>query len=101
MIKEIQDMKADDLIEKLSYVIKRTSLQLYDTRGDSPNVYVRRGAQDMKDIRLLANKKELRDAIDYMGEVFCAMRTLTRLSDEDVADKTASRVAGMMTRTDS
>ena len=99
--KEIQDMKADELIGKLSNVIRRTSLQLYDTSRDFSNVYIRNGAQDIKDIRLLANKRELRDAIDYMGEVFCVMRTLTRLSDEDVTDKTAYHIAGMMLRTDS
>ncbi len=93
--KEIKDMKAYDLIEKLSNVIRRTSLQLY-----YHNKYAENGAQELKDIRLLANKKELRDAIYHMGEVFHVIKALSVLNDEDVTDKTSRHIVGMMTLRD-
>ncbi len=98
--KEIQDMNVMELIEKISDVIKITALHLRTTNREFTNVYINNGAQDMKDIRLLADKSKLRDALDNIEEVLCVMRPLTKISDKNVANESAQYIAKMMLDTD-
>ena len=98
--KEIKDMSVMKLIEKISNVIKITALQLLFTNRKYTNVYINNGAQDMKDIRLLADKRRLQDALDNIEEVLRVMRTLTKISDENVVNESAQHIARMMLDTD-
>ncbi len=98
--KEIKDMNVMELIEKISDVIKITALHLQTTNREFTNVYINNSAQDMKDIRLLADKSKLRDALDNIEEVLCVMRTLTKISDKNVVNESAQYIAKMMLDTD-
>ncbi len=98
--KEIQDMNVMELIEKISDVIKITALHLRTTNREFTNVHINNSAQDMKDIRLLADKSKLRDALDNIEEVLCVMRTLTKISDKNVVNESAQYIAKMMLDTD-
>ena len=98
--KEIKDMNVMELIKKISDVIKITALHLRTTNREFTNVYINNGAQDMKGIRLLADKSKLRDALDNIEEVLCVMRTLTKISDKNVANESAQYIAKMMLNTD-
>ncbi len=98
--KEIKDMSVMELTEKISDVIKITALHLRTTNREFTNVYINNGAQDMKDIRLLADKSKLRDALDNIEEVLCVMRTLTKISDKNVVNESAQYIAKMMLDTD-
>ena len=98
--KEIKDMNVMELIEKISNVIKITALHLQTTNKKFTNVYINNSAQDVKDIRLLAYKSKLRDALDNIEEVLCVMRTLTKISDENVVNNSAQYIARMMLDTD-
>ena len=98
--KEIKDMNVMELIEKISDVIKITALHLQTTNREFTNVYINNSTQDMKDIRLLADKSKLRDALDNIEEVLCVMRTLTKISDKNVVNESAQYIAKMMLDTD-
>ena len=98
--KEIKDMNVMELIEKISNIIKITALHLWTTNRKFTNVYINNSAQDMKDIRLLADKSKLRDALDNIEEVLCVMRTLTKISDKNVVNESAQYIAKMMLDTD-
>ena len=70
--KEIQDMNVMELIEKISETTKIAALNLWGT-----NVAIDKCAQEMKDIRLLADKSRLQDAIVNIGVAFRVMEMLT------------------------
>ncbi len=70
--KEIQDMNVMELIEKISETTKIAALNLWGT-----NVAIDECTQEMKDIRLLADKSRLQDAIVNIGVAFRVMEMLT------------------------
>ncbi len=96
--REIKDMNVMELIKKISDVIKITALQLLITNRKYTNVYINNGAQDMKDIRSLADKSRLQDALDNIEVALRVMRTLTKISDKNVVNESAQDIAKMMMR---
>ncbi len=66
-----------ELIEKISDVIKITALHLRTTNREFTNVYINNSAQDMKDIRSLADKSRLQDALN---NIEVALRVMTKIS---------------------
>ncbi len=92
--KEIKDMNVMELIEKISDVIKITALHLRTTNREFTNVYINNSAQDMKDIRLLADKSKLRDALN---NIEVALRVMTKIS---MVNESAQDIAKMMLDTD-
>ena len=98
--KEIQDMNVMELTEKINDVIKIIALHLQTTNRKFANVYINNSAQDMKDIRSLADKSRLQDALNNIEVALRVMRTLTKISDKNVANKSAQDIAKMMLDTD-
>ena len=92
--KEIKDMNVMELIEKISDVIKITALHLRTTNREFTNVYINNSAQDMKDIRLLADKSRLQDALN---NIEVALRVMTKIS---MVNESAQDIAKMMLDTD-
>ena len=92
--KEIQDMNVMELIKKISDVIKITALNLRTTNREFTNVYINNSAQNMKDIRLLADKSRLQDALN---NIEVALRVMTKIS---VVNESAQDIAKMMLDTD-
>ena len=78
--KEIRNMNVMELIEKISGTTKITALNLWKTNRELTNECV----QEMKNIRLLADKSKLRDAVDNIGEAFRVMEMLIETSDKNV-----------------
>ena len=85
--KEIRDMNVMELIEKISETIKIAALNVWKTDRECTNVAIDECAQKMKDIRLLADKSKLQDAIDNIGIAFRVMETLTEINNTKVANK--------------
>ena len=98
--KEIKDMNVMELIEKISDVIKITALHLRTTNREFTNVYINNSAQDMKDIRLLADKSRLQDALNNVWLALNAIRTLIKINDKKMSDKSGYDIAKMMLDTD-
>ncbi len=92
--KEIKDMNVMELIEKISDVIKITALHLRTTNREFTNVYINNCAQDMKDIRSLADKSRLQDALN---NIEVALRVMTKIS---MVNESAQDIAKMMLDTD-
>ena len=65
--KEIRDMNVMELIEKISETTKIAALNLWGTNRERTNVAIDECAQEMRDIRLLADKDKLQDAIVNIG----------------------------------
>ncbi len=85
--KEIRDINVMELIEKISETTKIAALNLWKTDRECTNVAIDECAQKMKDIRLLADKSKLQDAIDNIGIAFCVMEMLTEINDTKVTNK--------------
>ncbi len=86
-----------DLIEKISETTKIAALNLWKTDRERANVAIDKCAQKMKDMRLLADKSKLQDALDNIGIAFRAMEVLTEINDTKVANKsTRDIVLGML-----
>ncbi len=83
---EIQDMNVMELIEKISETTKIAALNLWGTNRERVNV-INECAQEMKDIRLLADKSRLQDAIDNIGIAFRVMEMLTEINHAKIANK--------------
>ncbi len=98
--KEIQDMNAMELIEKISKTIKITALNLWTTNRENTNVYINNCAQEMKDIRLLADKSRLQDALNNIEVALRVMETLTEISEKKVVNESAQDIVKMMLDTD-
>ncbi len=79
--KEIRDMNVMELIEKISETTKIAALNLWGTNRERTNVAIDECAQEMKDIRLLADKSRLRDAVDNIGVAFRVMEILTETNN--------------------
>ncbi len=92
--KEIKDMNVMELIEKISDVIKITALHLRTMNREFTNVYINNSAQDMKDIRSLADKSRLQDALN---NIEVALRVMTKIS---MVNESAQDIAKMMLNTD-
>ncbi len=90
--REIQDMNVMELIEKISETTKIAALNLWGTNRERTNIAIDECAQEMKDIRLLADKSRLQDAIDNIGVAFRVMEMLTEISDVRVADKSVKDI---------
>ncbi len=85
--KEIRDMNVMELIEKISETTKIAALNLWGTDRERTNIAVDECAQKMKNIRLLADKSKLQDALDNIGIAFRVMEMLTEINDTKVANK--------------
>ena len=81
MKKEIQDMSVMELIEKISETTKIAALKLWGTNRERTNIAIDECAQEMRDIRLLADKSRLKDAVDNIGVAFRVMEMLTETND--------------------
>ena len=79
--KEIRDMNIMELIEKISETTKIAALNLWGTNRERANVAIDECAQEMRDIRLLADKSRLQDAIVNIGVAFRVMEMLTETND--------------------
>ena len=90
--KEIRDMNVMELIEKISETTKIAALNLWGTNRERTNIAIDECAQEMKNIRLLANKSKLQDALDNIGIALRAMEVLTEINDTRVANKTAKDI---------
>ena len=85
--KETCDMNIMELIEKISETTKIAALNLWGTNRERTNVAIDECAQKMKDIRSLADKSKLQDAIDNIGIAFRVMEMLTEINDTEVTNK--------------
>ncbi len=79
--KEIQDMNVMELIERISETTKIVALNLWGTDRERTNVAIDECAQEMRDIRLLADKYKLQDAIVNIGVAFRVMEMLTETNN--------------------
>ncbi len=79
--KKIQDMNVMELIEKISETTKIIALNLRRTNRELSNECV----QEMKNIRLLADKSKLRDAVDNIEVAFHVMEMLIETSNKNIA----------------
>ena len=77
---ETQDMNVMELVEKISETTKIAD-------RERTNVAIDECAQEMKNIRLLADKSKLKDAIDNIGIAFRVMEMLTEINDTKAANK--------------
>ncbi len=57
-------------------------------------------AQEMKDIRLQANKRKLNDAVDNIGVAFPTMEVLTEIIDTKAANKSVKDIVSEMLDSD-
>ncbi len=80
-------MNVMELIEKISETTKIAALNLWGTNRERTNIAIDGCAQEMKDIRLLADKSKLKDAIDNIGIAFCVMEMLTETNATKIANK--------------
>ena len=94
--KEVCDTNVMELIEKISEITKIAALNLWVTNRECTNVAINECAQKMKDIRLLADKSKLKDAIDNIGIAFRAMEMLTEINNTKVANKNVNDIVSEM-----
>ncbi len=94
--KEIRDMNVMELIEKIMEVTKIAALNLWGTNRERTNIAIDECAQSMKDIRLLADKSKLQDAVDNIEVAFRAIEALTETNDVRVTNKSARDIAKEM-----
>ncbi len=85
--KEIRDMDVMELIEKISETTKIAALNLWGTKRECTNVAIDECAQKMKNIRLLADKSKLQDALDNIGRALRVMEMLTETNETKVTNK--------------
>ena len=70
-----------ELIERISETTKIVALNLWGTGRERTNVAIDECAQEMRDIRLLADKYKLQDAIVNIGVAFRVMEMLTETNN--------------------
>ncbi len=85
--KEIMDMSVMGVIEKISETTKIAALNLWGTDRERTNISIDKCAQKMKNIRLLADKSKLKDAIENIGIAFRVMEMLTETNDMKIANQ--------------
>ena len=93
---DIQDMNVMELIEKITETTKLAALNLWGTNRERTNVAIDECAQEMRDIRLLADKSKLQDALENIGIALRIMEMQTEISDARVANKTAKDIVTEM-----
>ncbi len=98
---DIQDMNVMELIEKITETTKLAALNLWGTNRERTNVAIDECAQEMRDIRLLADGSKLQDALDNIGIAFRAMEVLTEINDTEAANKSVQDIVKGMLDTDS
>ncbi len=94
--KEIKDMNVMELIEKITETTKLAALNLWETNRERTNVAIDECAQEMRDIRLLADKSRLQDALDNIGIALRTLEVLTEINDTKAANKTAKDIVTEM-----
>ena len=94
--KETQNMNVMELIEKISETTKIAALNLWETNRERTNVAIDECVQKMKDIRLLADKSRLQDAVDNIGVAFRVMEMLTETNNTKVANKNVKDIVSEM-----
>ncbi len=99
--KEIQDMNVMELIEKIMEVTKIAALNLWGTNRERTNLAIDKCGQEMKDIRLKANRRKLNDALNNIGVAFHAMEVLTETNNVRVTNKSVHDIVKGMLDTDS
>ncbi len=87
--KKIQDMNVMELTEKISETTKIAALNLWGTNRERTKECI----QEMKTIRLLADKDRLQDAVNNIGVAFRVMDMLTETSDEKIVNKNVKDIA--------
>ena len=98
--KEIKDMNVMELIEKISETTKIAALNLWGTDRERTNIAIDECAQEMRDIRLLADRSKLQDALDNIGIALRAMEVLTEINDTNAANKSVQDIVKVMLDTD-
>ena len=78
--KEIRDMNVMELIERISETTKIAALNLWGTNREHTNIAINECAQEMRDIRSVADKCKLQDAIENISVAFRVMEALTEIS---------------------
>ncbi len=89
-------MNVMELIEKITETTKLAALNLWGTNRERTNVAINECAQEMRDIRLLADKSKLQDALDNIGIALRVMEMQTEISDARVANKSVKDIASEM-----
>ena len=91
--KEIQDINITELIEKIIETIKiAAQIAALNPRGTNRE-RTNKCAQEMKNIRLLADKDRPQDAVNNIGVAFRVMEMLTETSDEKIVNKNVKDIA--------
>ncbi len=90
-------MNVMELVEKITEVIKIAALNLWATNRERTNIAIDECAQNMRDIRLQADRKKLKDAVDNIGVAFRAMEALTEIGSTKATNKRMRDIArGML-----
>ena len=98
--KEIRDMNVMELIEKISETTKIAALNLWGTDRERTNIAIDECAQKMKNIRLLADKSKLQDALDNIGIALRVMEMLTETNDMKIANQNVKDIVSEMLDSD-
>ncbi len=85
--KEIRDMNVMELVQKITEVTKIAALNLWVTNRERTNIAIDECAREMKDIRLHADRKKLKDAVDNIEVALRATEVLMEISDSKAANK--------------
>ncbi len=93
-------MNVMELIEKISETTKIAALNLWGTDRECTNIAIDECAQEMKNIRLLADKSKLQDALDNIGIALHVMEMLTEINDTKVANKNVNDIVMEMLDSD-
>ncbi len=83
--KEIKDMNVMELIEKITETTKLAALNLWGTGRQRTNIVIDECAEEMENIRSLADKSRLQDAIVNIGVAFRVIEMLTETNDVKTA----------------
>ncbi len=91
--KETCDMNVMELIERIIETTKIAALNLWKTNREHTNMAIDKCSQKMKNIRLLADKKKLQEAINNIGIAFRVMEMLMETNDTEVTKKDIEDIA--------
>ena len=82
-------------------VTKIAALNLWGTNRECTNIATDECAQEMKDIRLQADKSKLQDAVDNIGVAFRVMEALTEIGKRKAINKSVRDIVREMLDSDS
>ena len=94
--KEIKDMNVMELIEEITETTKIAALNLWGTNRERTNIAIDECAQEMKDIRLKANKEKLDDAVGNIVVAFRSLDVLMGINDIGVANISVQDITKIM-----